>query len=304
MSRQAGGWQDTLSVALRSARPPFLLLTPSMLALAAALVWHEQQQLPAGLLLVVVLVALSAAAASNLLNEFFDAHDVDQWTQPTPFSGGSKALVEQPAQRERIKWLGLLLVSVSVWGGLYLVAQTGWPLLLLGVLGVALVIGYSPVLNRFPVLCLLAPGLGYGLVMFVGASWALRGAVGGDAWLLLPVPLLQVSALLLLNQFPDVQADRQAGRRHALTVWGSERSWSVFAGLHLLAMGWLGVMLLAGLLPAGAGGGLLLLPLLVAVLWLSRSMAHGAVVLLAMGGNVALVLLTPLFMAVGMWLSA
>lgn len=304
MNGQGLGWQDTLSVALRSARPSFLLLTPSMLALAVALVWQEQQHLQATMLLVVLLVALAAAAASNLLNEFFDAHDVDQWTQPTPFSGGSKALVEQPAQRERIKWLGLLLVSISVWGGLYLVAQTGWPLLLLGLLGVALVIGYSPVINRLPLLCLLAPGLGYGLVMFVGASWALRGAVGGDAWLLLPVPLLQVSALLLLNQFPDVQADRQAGRRHALTIWGTDRSWRVFAGLHLLAMGWLAAMLLAGLLPAGAGWGLLLMPLVVVVLWLSRRMAQGVVVLPAMGANVALVLLTPLFMATGICLSA
>jgi len=164
------------SVVLRSARPPFLLLTPVMIVLATAAAVSSGQIIHWPYLPWVGLASLSAAIASNLLNEYFDfISGLDHITQPTPFSGGSKALIQSPQYVEWVKWSGLLLLSVSVWTGLYLSAQVGWELLLLGVIGVALVIGYTPIINRPPLPCLLAPGLGYGLVIFLGSYVVLVG---------------------------------------------------------------------------------------------------------------------------------
>jgi 1,4-dihydroxy-2-naphthoate octaprenyltransferase len=290
-----------VSVVVRASRPPFLLLTPAILFLAWAMVVAQGGEISLERLALMTLSALSAAIASNLLNEFFDFKSgLDQQTTPTPFSGGSGALVQSPAMLEGVKWVGLLCVSVSVWSGLALVAQVGWQLLLLGFLGVALLIAYTPIMNKQPWLCLFAPGLGYGLVMFVGAYWALRGDVGGDGVWLFPIPMLLVSALLLLNQFPDAQADAQAGRNHAVIAWGRERSHWIFALLHVFAFVWLAMVVVLGFVPMTTAWGMMLLPLSLWVVWQSRSMVKGQVVLPAMAGNVAVTLLTPVAIGLGL----
>ncbi|OYX05128.1 MAG: hypothetical protein B7Z05_07250 [Thiotrichales bacterium 32-46-8] len=288
---------SAFSVVARASRPAFLLLTPVVLFLAAALAWQQSESLRWDLLPWLLVSALCAAIASNLLNEYFDfSSGLDHQTQATPFSGGSKALIEAPHRAELVKWAGLLSVSLSTWSGLYLVAQVGWPLLLLGLLGVGLIIAYPPILNRFPWLCLLARGLGYGLVMFLGAYWVLLGQVSWQGGWLMLLPLSLVSALLLMNQFPDAEADAQVGRRHAVIAWGRERAYALLAGLHAISY------LLLWMLAWQSGFSLLAwalvwLPVSLVLLWQGKAMMQGETVLPAMALNVILVLGLPITVA-------
>ncbi|MCI4410454.1 MAG: prenyltransferase [Thiotrichales bacterium] len=289
-------------VLFRAARPPFLLLVPIMIVLAAAQVHAEGQHLHNVWL--VVLSASTAAAASNLLNEFFDfASGLDQQTRATPFSGGSKALVERPMMLTAVKWLGLLLLSVSVWSGFALVAQVGWPLLLLGLLGVALVVAYTPIINRIPLLCLWAPGVGYGFVIFLGAYWSMGGSLDGQGIMLAPMLILLVSALLLLNQFPDADADALVGRRHAVIAWGRRRAWQLFVSLHLLSYGWLLFAVMVGGLPYQLLHVLVLLPASLWVSWRSYSFIQQEVNIPVLAVNVAVVLLFPALLALSLFVS-
>lgn len=290
---------DRFKVLLRSARPPFLLLTPLMVGLAYAVVHHSGTEVDLNIVWLIMLSAMMAALASNWLNEFFDAQSgLDAHTIPTPFSGGSKALIDRPQHRELVKWAGLLALSISVWAGLALVAIVGWPLLLLGLLGVALVISYTPILNRFPLLCLVAPGVGYGVVIYLGSYWAMGGAIWGSGWLLLPIPLLLVSGLLLLNQFPDADADGSAGRNHAVLAWGRHKAVQVFQAIHLLVFVWLLLLVLTGLVPI-----VLAWAMIVGLvsLWLVRAsapFAEGQVLIPVMAMNVVATLLMPLVLAI------
>ena len=57
------------------------------------------------------------------------------------------------------------------------------PLLLpIGLLGLVLVVSYTPWITRHPLLCLVAPGLGFGPVMVLGTLVALTGACPGQPW--------------------------------------------------------------------------------------------------------------------------
>jgi len=290
---------DRFKVLLRSARPPFLLLTPLMIGLAYAVLHHSGRVVDLNVVLLIVLSAMMAALASNWLNEYFDAQSgLDAQTTPTPFSGGSKALIDRPQYRELVKWAGLLSLSVSVWAGLALVAMVGWPLLLLGLLGVVLVISYTPILNRFPLLCLMAPGVGYGVVIYLGSYWAMGGELFGAGWLFLPIPLLLVSGLLLLNQFPDADADAQAGRHHAVLAWGRGKALHVFQGIQLLVFVWLLFLVLAGLVPIGLAWGLVVGLASLWLVWASMPFAEGEVRIHVMAVNVAVTLLMPLALSV------
>lgn len=289
---------SALQVIWRSMRPPFLLLTLAMLLLAYASVDALATLVRTDLIPWLAVSALAAAAASNLLNEYFDLiTGIDQHTQATPFSGGSQALVAYPYYAELVKWVGLLLLSLSVWSGFYLMRETTYWLLPLGLLGVALLVSYSLIINRFPWLCLFAPGLGYGLVMFVGSSWVLNnGVVWSIAWLL-PIPMLLVSGLLLLNQFPDVQPDAAAGRNHAVIAWGRHRAYMAWLVLHGLTYGWL-IVVIWGVGISQLRWSMLWLLVSLLSIMLAWPMRMGEVRLSAMALNTLVVLGLPVTIAV------
>lgn len=222
---------------LRSFRPPFLLLTPACVLLgvaSASLSPGPIEPIPAALIL---LGALAAHISVNTFNEYFDFKSgLDQTTQRTPFSGGSGALVEEPnaAQHVLLAAVASLLLTVAI--GIYFMLIAGTVLLPLGLAGVAIIITYTQWLNRSPWLCLIAPGIGFGLLMVTGTHLVLRESVSFTAVLLSLVPFFLVNNLLLLNQIPDITADRAAGRNHLPIAYGINASVSAY-GLFTLAAG-------------------------------------------------------------------
>src|SRR5690606_39246325 len=106
--------------------------------------------------------------------------------------------------------------------------------------------------------------------------------------------------LLLLSQFPDIDADRAAGRCTLPMHIGTR------AALRVALLHWLlayGVLLAALWRPelAGAALGLLTLPLALRAAWLLRRDALEPQRLLpALGLNAAVSVATPLLMAVGL----
>jgi 1,4-dihydroxy-2-naphthoate octaprenyltransferase len=293
-------------------RGPFLLLTPACTALALACAWLTRPVamsatsfvIEAGLALV---AALSAHISVNALNEYVDFRSgLDAMTQRTPFSGGSGTLQAHPGLVTWTLILGLGTLVLSLALGLDLLAYwpTTWARLApLGLLGLALVAGYSPWIARRPWLCLIAPGLGFGTVMVAGAACALVGRHTALAWWAAGVPFLLVNNLLLLNQFPDVDADRAVGRQTLPIVLGRPTSARVAQAQWALAYGLIVVGVLAQVLPPGALLGCLTAPLA----WKTgrgvRQHADDLPALVShLGANVAITLLTPVLMAAGMLL--
>ncbi|OYU68505.1 MAG: prenyltransferase, partial [Burkholderiales bacterium PBB5] len=243
-------------------RLPFLLLTPACVALGAALAQPADGALSIRRLVLVLLGALAAHASVNVLNEWHDMRSgLDALTRRTPFSGGSGALLTQPQALPAALALGLALLALAGACGLALLWQlpsdARLALLLLGLAGLGLVLAYTPWLTRQPLLCLLAPGLGFGPLMVLGTQLALAGGSTPAALVASLVPWCQVSGLLLLNQFPDVEADRQVGRRHLPMLWGRPRAARLLAVLLLQGEGALAVGVLGGVLQVGAAMGLL-----------------------------------------------
>ncbi len=294
------GTLDWLGVA----RGRFLLLTLSCVALGLALAARgSAEAMSYSDALLVMLGALAAHVAVNALNEWGDYRSgLDLQTRRTAFSGGSGTLVTHPHLLGRTLLLGLgSLLTCALIGVLFLLRQP--PLLLslapIGLAGLLLELLYTPWLTRHPWLCLFAPGLGFAL-MVLGTRIVLGGAPDlGDLWLILP-PLLLCNNLLLLGQFPDIDADRAVGRRTLPMHIGCTNAVRVAFAQWLLAYG---VLLAVLAQPGLAGGalGLLTLPLALRAAWLLRREPLQAQRLLpALGLNAAVSVATPLLMAVGL----
>jgi len=284
-------------------RARFLLLTMACLAPALVLAWHLAGTLDPLAITLVVVAGLASHVAANALNEYEDFRSgLDFTTQRSPFSGGSGTLVAHPEFAPVALYLGLTCLMITLSIGWYFVQKLGAVLIAPGLLGLVLVMAYTRWINLFPLLCLLAPGIGLGVLMINLAVLVLSGEPSLEALVLsVPVALL-VSNLLLINQLPDIEADRRVGRRHIAVAWGvvwAVRIYTVLALCVYLSI--LGIWL-AGVLPAGVMLGWLTAPL---AFWVCRDLlrwdgANHHSLVPVMGRSVVVTLLTPLLLAAGL----
>jgi 1,4-dihydroxy-2-naphthoate octaprenyltransferase len=116
------------------------------------------------------------------------------------------------------------------------------------------------------------------------------------------VPGFLVSNLLLLNQFPDIEADMVASRRHLPIAVGRRNSAKVYAVLLSATYLWLIFSAAFDVLPLTALLGLITLPLgLKTVKGVLRYADDIDNLIPFMGRNIIVTLLTPLLMGVGIF---
>lgn len=199
-------------------------------------------------------------------------------------------------------YTGLAAAAVVALIGVYFLSVRGWSLLPLGLLGLLVIFIYTPWLAHSPVLCLIAPGLGFGPLIVMGTDLVLTGQYSWPAFIASLVPFFLVNDLLLLNQFPDVDADRSTGRRNLPIVLGRQASSIVYGAFLLLA--YLSIVVGVGLrlLPPASLIGLVTLLLAVRAFAGARQHAEDTQQLMpALGQNVIINLLTPVLVAIGLF---
>jgi 1,4-dihydroxy-2-naphthoate octaprenyltransferase len=108
-----------------------------------------------------------------------------------------------------------------------------------------------------------------------------------------------VHNLLLLNEFPDVSADRTAGRKTLPITMGKPKAAKVFAALTILVYLWIIGSVIARITPAWTLIGLLTLPFAVKAIRGSLKPDDMTSLIPAMGNNVLVVLATQLLLGVG-----
>ena len=283
-------------------RVPFLLLPPVCVALGVVSAAWAGGPVDVGRALLVLLGAVAAHVSVNMFNEWHDCRTgLDATTQRTPFSGGSGSLQAHPEALSATLLGASAALGLTIGIGLWLMTHQGLALLPIGAVGALLVVAYTPWITHRPLLCLLAPGLGFGTLMVVGTDVAVSGAHHVATYVASLVPLLLVSGLLFLNQFPDVEADRAVGRRHIPMLWGRPRAARLFAVLVLAPQAVVLVAVALAVLPPQALLMGLALPLAVVVARGALRHADDLPALVpTMGRNVALTLVTPLLLAIGL----
>ncbi len=282
-------------------RVPFLALAVVCAALGVATAWHAGR-VDWGYTALALAAAVAAHVSVNAFNEYLDFRSgLDLRTTRTPFSGGSGTLPADPSAAPLALAIAVVSLVVAVVCGLRLVVARGPQLLPLGIAGVAIVLAYTSWLTRSPFACLVAPGLGFGPLMVVGTHIAAAGHYDPAAGVASLVSFFLVDALLLLNQFPDVEADREAGRRHLPIAWGRPRAARVLVALYALAYASLAWGVATGVLPRACLLGFATLPL--AALAARDALRHAdepQALLPAMGRNVIVNLATPVLVALGL----
>ncbi len=287
-------------------RPHFLLLVPVSVLVGVSVAVYEGYAINAWHLILAIVGALLAHISVNVLNDYFDYRSgIDFRTTRTPFSGGSGILPGGLLNPRRVYVFGVACIAAIILIGGYFTYVHGWPILPLGFLGVITIYFYTTYLTKSPLLCAIAPGLGFGPLMVLGTYFALTGTYGVVAGLASLIPGFLVSNLLLLNQFPDVEADASAARRHLPIVIGRRKSSWVYAALVMATYLTLIISVAMRALPVYALFALLTLPLgWITVKGVQKYCDDIGHLVPFMGRNVIVTLVLPVFMAIGLLVGA
>ena len=284
-------------------RPRFLLLTLVCVLLGWGAAQWEFGQVNLLHVLAALVGALAAHISVNALNEYLDFRSgLDLRTQRTPFSGGTGTLPAWPEAARQTLVVGIITLGMVALIGLYFLWVRGLQLLPLGLFGMLVVAAYTPWFTYRPFWCLISPGLGFGPLMVMGTSFVLSGHYSWTAFMASLVPFFLVSDLLLLNQFPDVEADRTIGRKHYPLILGRRACSFIYGAFLLLAYLSLVVGVTLGCLPRAALLGLLTYPLAAVAFLGALYHADDTERLIPfMTLNVVINLATPLLVAIGLF---
>jgi 1,4-dihydroxy-2-naphthoate octaprenyltransferase len=286
------------------ARAPFLVLPVTLVAAgAAAAAYDDRASALATVLALIGLVALHAAV--NAFNEASDMRSgIDLQTKRTPFSGGSGTLPSGALPVGGAVGVGVAGSAVGLLVGIYFMTRIGWwPLAGVMALGAVAVLVYTQLFARTGVGEVFA-GLGLGLLPVVGTALVQAGEIGPAAWAAGVPAFFMTFNLLLLNEFPDEQADRAGGRLNLVLMLGRRRAALVYiAAAVATPLSVAAAVLARGLPPLALIGCLPFWFAVPAVRW-AASQPQEPVPIPAMAGNVIWNLATNSMIAAGLGLAA
>jgi 1,4-dihydroxy-2-naphthoate octaprenyltransferase len=220
---------------LLATRPMFLTASILPVLLGSAIGYQAAGQLDAMAALLALLAIAFVHAGVNVINDVCDdlnGTDRLNTQRITPFTGGSRVIQQGILTVDQMRRWGNALLLLGAMVGLVLVVYKGYPVLVFGIAGIFLGVAYSA-----PPLKLVSRGIGeftvaigFGVLPIVGAAWLQSGQLTWLA-LLLSVPVgIWVANILLINEVPDVNADRAAGKQTLVVRYGLKFT----AGLYLL----------------------------------------------------------------------
>jgi len=239
-----------INTVLKTMRPSFLVLTLVCVFLGFCTSFATGATIDNTLFTLVFIGAISAHISVNMLNEYHDFKSgLDFNTKKTAFSGGSGALPSNPKIANLVLLLGLLSLFITMIIGIYFMTIVGTLILPIGLIGLVIIITYTQWLNRMPLLCLIAPGFGFGLLMVIGTHVVLTFECSLLVRLISLIPFFLINNLLLLNQYPDMQADASVGRNTLPLAFGIKCSNLVYSLFMVAAYSLIVLYVLVGILP-------------------------------------------------------
>ncbi len=243
MEPHVGRYAHPVTLYLAATRPAFLAATLVACLLGLASVAQGGNSVAAFPAIITIGLALLVHAAINVLNDYYDAlsgTDGINTKRIFPFTGGSRFIQNGVLSLEQTARFGYGLMLISMLGGLWLSFQSGIGLLVIG--GAGLLIGWaysaSPLsLNGRGLgeLCVLLGFMG----VIIGANYVQCHAFSWQPVIVGLAYALLVTNLLYINQFPDREADRIAGKHHWVARLSPEYAAIGYPILALFAFCWL-----------------------------------------------------------------
>jgi 1,4-dihydroxy-2-naphthoate polyprenyltransferase len=291
---------------LKAVRAPFFIASLIPVLVGAALGSRMGYFKLLALFFALVIVVLNHAG-SNLINDYFDSEGSDPINRSvTPFSGGSRLIQQNLLPKKSFLKAALVFFGLSLaLAGILTVFNHNLLILGLQIGGIILGISYSAT-HTFGMgrgWGEIAIGVAFGPLSVLGSFLLQTNFFTWEALLAgVPVGFL-IMGVVILNEFPDFDADRDAGKRNWIVRAGRGVK-GVWIYLTIISLAYLTV--LAGVFfkffPIGVLFSYTTIPLAV---WISlktwKYKEKVPEIIPALAGNIGLHFLTGLLICLGIW---
>jgi len=279
-------------------RPQFLILSLVLAFLGTSIAWHAGS-FQLGYAVLAFIGLLLAHISVQAFNDYFDYRSgIDLETKRTPFSGGTGVLPAALLSPRQVFWLGVGSFLFIIPIGVFFVITSGLLLLPLLLVAGGLIALYTPVILKmhWPE---WSPGLGLGILPILGVYFVQTSVYTWPTMVAAVPSGILVHNLLLLNEFPDVEADRKGGRKTLPITMGKAKAGIVYSVLIIVVYLWIIGGVLAGQMPVFSLIALLTLPIAVKAIRGALKPQEMDRLMPAMVNNVLVVLLTQLLLGIG-----
>lgn len=288
---------------LLETRPQFLILSIVLVIYGTSVAfYHNSFSLFVFILAMIGLISMHISC--NVLNDYYDYKSgIDLHTAPTPFSGGSGFLPSQKLNPSGVFTLGISSALIGVMIGIYFCIAVGWGLLPVVIVGAIATLFYNTILSKI-MIGEISAGLGLGLLPIMGTYFVYTGNYDIQAVFAGIPPFFLVFNLLLLNEFPDAEADKKGGRKHLVIVFGPKIAAWIYTIFNLSVYVWVLFGILSGIMPVWTILCFLTLPLAFkAIQGALKFRDNREKFIPAQGANVGMVLVTQILLALGYFIS-
>ncbi len=215
----------------RAVRAPFYTATIVSGLLGGAIAWNTDG-IRWGVFFITLLGILAVHSGTNLINDYFDHKSgLDEKNKtPTPFSGGSRIIQEKLISPRTILFAALFSFLSAILIGLYLNHITpGNIIIYIGLIGIFFSFFYTagPIRLGYTPLSELVTGISCGPLIVMGTYYIQTNAFFPMKPLIASIPIgLMVFLILYINEFPDHDNDKLAGKKHIVILLGKRKaSW-------------------------------------------------------------------------------
>ncbi|MFX1559761.1 MAG: 1,4-dihydroxy-2-naphthoate octaprenyltransferase [Promethearchaeota archaeon] len=214
---------------LAEMRAPFLTAAIVPVILGTCVAWASSGVFLLDVFLLTLLAGIFIHIGVNIANDYYDHQsgtDDINVDFVRPFTGGSR-MIQRGWMTPREVFIESMVFFVLGSGiGLYLAYTRGIEVLILGVIGVGSGFFYTAPPFRFVSRGYgeVFIGLNFGVLMTLGAYFVQSQILAWEAVIpSVPVAIL-ITAVLYINEFPDHDADRDAGKRTVVVRMGRQRA--------------------------------------------------------------------------------
>ena len=222
--------RNHLSVWFQATRPFSLTASVLPVVIGAVLAASAEGPVSWPLFPLIVVCSLLFHIGTNMVSDYFDyRRGVDR----DETFGGSRVLVEGLLTPKQLLAAGVILFAIGFSLGLLLVAVRGWPIFILGVIGLLGGWFYTggPVAYKYVALGDLLVFILMGPLMVIGSYLALTGGFSLTVlYASLPVGCL-VAAILHANNLRDISDDTRANIKTMAMVLGVPAAKAIYVGL-------------------------------------------------------------------------
>jgi 1,4-dihydroxy-2-naphthoate octaprenyltransferase len=247
-------------------RAHFLTATLAPVLVGTAAAWYTSGSFSWSSFVLALVGCALVHLGANMSNDYFDYRSETDVINKggSAYSGGSRVIQDGLIPARQILVAAIVCLSLGALIGIWLVISLrSIPLLIIGIVGMFCAWFYTgaPLRLGYKGFAELLNGISFGPVIALGAYAVQAPLWSTPAFFASIPPGVLLAALLMINEFPDHDADTEAGKRTFVVRLGKRKASVVYHVTVFFPFLWVPVLVIAGVFPIWTLLSLLSLPL-------------------------------------------